>query len=234
MFENILLSAFLMGFLGSSHCMAMCGGIVGVLSQHDACMPKPHQGTLGVVLTYNTGRIASYCCIGLLTGYIGYIGVALFEKDSAMLFSRIFTSVFMLSFGFYLLGWPSFLPFLEKKGQAIWRLISPLTGKLLPIRSLKQSLLLGVIWGWLPCGLVYSAVALSLSTTRPMYGALTMLFFGLGTLPALLMMGLASHKLTQLKQSPYVRRVAGGIIIILALLNLFSIGLLPSTLHAGH
>jgi len=101
----------------------------------------------------------------------------------------------------------------------------------LPVRSLKQSLLLGAVWGWLPCGLVYSAVALSLSTTHPLYGALTMLFFGLGTLPALLMMGLASHKLTQLKQSPYVRQVAGGVIIFLALLNLFSVGLLP---HAGH
>lgn len=235
MLETLLISAFLMGFLGSSHCVAMCGGIVGVLSQrgHSSC-PQLSKSTLAVVLTYNIGRISSYCLIGFLTGALGYVGATVLEAGQAIFVARLLTSIFMLSFGFYLMGWPSFLPFLEKKGQRIWAIMSPYTKGLLPIKSLKQSVLLGFIWGWLPCGLVYSAVALSLSTTQPMYGFLTMLAFGLGTLPALLLMGVASDKLTALKSSKMLRQLAGAIIIMLAVYNGLLIDVFPQMLHAGH
>lgn len=230
--DGILLSAFLMGFLGSTHCIAMCSGIVGVLSQRG--MPQLEEGgvrNIGFVLSYNAGRIVSYGCIGLLAGLLGSLGFSLIDRELALMFSRILTSLFMLSFSFYLWGLPNFLPFLEKKGLVIWALISPYTRRFLPIRSLKQSLFLGLIWGWLPCGLVYSAVVLSFSSTQALYGALTMLFFGLGTLPAMLFMGLASDKLNQLKGSEAMRRISGVVIFVLAGIHLFSIDLLG---HAGH
>ena len=235
MVENIFISAFLMGLLGSTHCVAMCSGIVGILSQRSSSPVPDFSGkTVGVVLTYNAGRIASYCCIGVLAGLIGQLGFGLFEPETTLFYSRLLTSIFMASFAVYLMGWPSFLPYLEKKGQHIWRLISPLTRKFIPIRSLTQSFLLGLLWGWLPCGLVYSAVALSLSTTEAVNGAITMLSFGLGTLPALLLMGLASQKLTQLKKSTRIRQVAAAIVLVLAIMHLFSIGIFPHSGHAGH
>ena len=235
MVENIFISAFLMGLLGSTHCVAMCGGIVGMLSQQCGDVtPGVRNKTLGMVLTYNGGRIASYCLIGVLAGFIGQLGFGFFNPSTALLYSRLLTSFFMASFAFYLLGWPSFLPFLEKKGQAVWRLVSPITSKLIPARSLSQSFSLGLVWGWLPCGLVYSAVALSLSTTKIVYGAVTMLSFGLGTLPALLLIGLASQKLTRLKQSTALRQVAALIVFSLAVMHLLAIGILPHSIHAGH
>jgi len=235
MVENIFISAFLMGFLGSTHCIAMCGGIVGVLSQNSNAPLHAVRGkNIGVVLTYNAGRIVSYCCIGVLAGVVGQLGFGFFDSTTTLFYSRLLTSIFMASFALYLMGWPSFLPFLEKKGQSVWRLISPMTSKLIPIRSLFHSFSLGLVWGWLPCGLVYSAVVLSLSTTEAVNGAITMLSFGLGTLPALLFMGLASQKLTQLKQSTKIRQVAAVIVFLLAVMHLFSIGILPHSMHAGH
>ncbi len=235
MVENIFISAFLMGLLGSTHCVAMCSGIVGVLSQKASNPVPAFSGKIvGVVLTYNAGRIGSYCCIGVLAGFVGEFGFGFLDSETTLFYSRLLTSIFMASFAVYLMGWPSFLPYLEKKGQSIWRLISPLTRKLIPIRSLPQSFLLGLIWGWLPCGLVYSAVALSLSTTKAAYGAITMLSFGLGTLPALLLMGLASQKLTHLKKSTKIRQIAAAIVFVLAIMHLFSIGILPHSTHAGH
>jgi len=81
---------------------------------------------------------------------------------------------------------------------------------------------------------VYSAVALSLSTTKPLYGAITMLSFGMGTLPALLLIGLASHKLTRFKQSTKIRQVAALMVFSLAVMHLFSIGMPLHSVHTEH
>jgi len=226
LFDSTFFIAFTVGFLGSTHCMPMCGGIVGILSQQGDSKPK----NLSNSLAYNTGRILSYSFIGLLAGLIGQLTLSPIGTESLIIISRLLTSVFMLSFGFYLLGWLNFLSHLERAGQGIWKRVSPLSRKVLPIRNKRSAFILGLIWGWLPCGLVYSALAWSLASANPVNGALIMLCFGLGTLPMLLSMGVASEKLLARRRSATVRRIAGGLIIAFALINLLS----PSVQHLHH
>jgi len=224
--DSTYIVAFSIGFLGSSHCAAMCGGIVGILSQQSGSKPQ----NINNSFAYNAGRILSYSFIGLLAGLVGQLALSPVDTNSITLVSRILTSLFMLAFGFHLLGWLNFLHRLEHAGQHIWKHISPMSRKLLPIRNQRSAFYLGLVWGWLPCGLVYSALAWSLASAQAINGALIMLCFGLGTLPMLLTMGIASEKLTRLKRSTTVRRIAGGIIILFALVNLLS----PAATHHLH
>jgi len=223
-FESTLLIAFTIGFLGSTHCGPMCGGIVGILSQ------QPHGSkpqAISSSLSYNAGRILTYGFIGLVAGFIGQLSLAPIETESLTLIARILSSVFMLAFGFYLLGWLNFLSHLERVGQHIWKHISPLSRRVLPIQNKRGAFYLGLIWGWLPCGLVYSTLAWSLTSANPISGALIMLCFGLGTLPMLLTIGLASKKLLSLSRSTVIRRIAGSLICIFSLANLLT----PAGLH---
>lgn len=215
--ESTYFIAFTFGFLGSTHCAPMCGGIVGVLSQQTN--HAPHQA-ITKTLSYNAGRILSYSFIGLIAGAISQAALSPFDMQAMMLFSKYLTSLFMLAFGFYLFGWLNFLSYLEQLGQRLWKRISPLGRQLLPIQNKRGAFFLGLIWGWLPCGLVYSALAWSLASAHPLSGALIMLYFGLGTLPMLLTMGVASEKLLHIRNSPIIRRIAGGVIIIFALIKL--------------
>jgi len=218
--ESAFFTAFVIGFLGSAHCVPMCGGIVGILSQQ-ADNAKHH--AVDKTLAYNTGRILSYSFIGLLAGGFSQLALLPLDTQSLLIFSRVFTAIFMFAFGFYLLGKLNFISHLEKLGQRLWKHISPLSRSLLPIKNKKSAFYLGLIWGWLPCGLVYSAVAWSLASASFINGALIMLCFGLGTLPMLLTMGFASEKLTRLKNSTTTRRVAGVLIIAFAIGHLFSL-----------
>ena len=215
--ESTYFIAFIFGFLGSTHCVPMCGGIVGILSQQTNSSP---QQAITKTLSYNAGRLFSYSFIGLLAGGISQAALSPLDSKSLMQFSHILTSVFMLAFGFYLLGWLNFLSYLERLGQRLWKHISPLGRRLLPIQNKRSAFFLGIIWGWLPCGLVYSALAWSLASADPLIGAFIMLCFGLGTLPMLLVMGIASEKLIQFRSSVIIRRSAGGLIIAFALFSL--------------
>ena len=217
--ESTYLIAFIFGLLGSTHCVPMCGGIVGILSQQTN--HSTHQA-ITKTLSYNVGRILSYSFIGLLAGGISQAAFSPMDTASLMLFSKYLTSIFMLAFGFYLLGWLNFLSYLERFGQRLWKHVSPLSRQLLPIQNKRDAFFLGIIWGWLPCGLVYSALAWSLASTHPISGAIIMLCFGLGTLPMLMTMGFASEKLTQFTRSLLIRRSIGGLIIIFALFKLIN------------
>lgn len=217
--ESAYFIAFVFGFLGSTHCVPMCGGIVGVLSQQTN--HSPHQAVTKT-LSYNAGRILSYSFIGLLAGAISQAAFSPVDTGVFILFSKYLASIFMLAFGFYLFGWLNFLSYLERLGQRLWKRISPLSRQLLPIQNKRDAFFLGIIWGWLPCGLVYSALAWSLASAHPLSGALIMLCFGLGTLPMLLAMGVTSEKLLQLRNSLIVRRTAGSLIIVFALFKLIS------------
>ena len=209
----------------------MCGGIVGILSSENANTPKQAAHGLANSLSYNAGRILSYSFIGLLAGAIGQWALSPLDTEVLVYFSRLLTAFFMLAFGFYLLGWLTILAFLERVGHRLWKHISPLSRRVLPLQNKRSAFYLGLIWGWLPCGLVYSALAWSLASANAVNGALIMLSFGLGTLPMLLAMGVASKKLVELRNSLAIRRLAGGLIIGFALINLIA----PSSLqHALH
>lgn len=214
MTESAWITAFLLGFFGSVHCVPMCGGIVGILAQASGQTRTRAQAAIS--LAYNSGRITSYTCMGLIVGTLGQLLAQSFDPHTLLPVSRWITAGFMIAFGLYLIGWTNILSVLEKMGHRLWKRIEPLGKRLLPINTPFKAYRFGLVWGWLPCGLVYSTLAWALTSGDGINGGLLMLSFGLGTLPMLLAMGLASSKLGAIQRSAVSRRIAGALIIAFA------------------
>lgn len=204
----LLVSALILGLLGGGHCLGMCGGLMGALTL--AIPPEQRSQRLQLLLAYNLGRIFSYALAGLLLGLAGW---AVGNSPAAMLL-RVAAGVLLICMGLYLAGWWSGLTRIEAVGRHLWRHLQPLTRRLMPITSIPRALLLGAIWGWLPCGLVYSSLLWAASQGSALESSLLMLTFGLGTLPVLLATGMAAERLSGLLRRRGVR-IAGGVLVML-------------------
>lgn len=200
------LAYFLVGLLGGTHCVGMCGGIVGALS-----MGAPARWS--ILFAYNSGRILSYAAAGAIAGALGAASLGLEGQVPARLILYFFANLMLVALGFYLLGVTRALAFTEQAGQKLWRLIQPMTKRFLPVRRVSQAFPLGLLWGWLPCGLVYSTLASSLSAGSAGRGALIMLAFGLGTLPNLLLAGIVLARLNEFVRRPVVRMSSGLLVL---------------------
>jgi hypothetical protein len=211
-----LISAFVVGLLGGVHCVGMCGGIVGALS-----FGLPAQRNLPIMLAYNLGRIGSYTFAGALMGALGFYFSGLLPVQTAQRVLLSFAGLFLILMGLYLAGWWNGLSRLERAGGVLWRRLEPLGRGLLPVRSVRHGFLLGLLWGWLPCGLVYSALVWTVSAGGAVEGAMLMLAFGLGTLPNLLLMGVAAAQLSRWVRQPAVRVAAGCLVMVFGALLLF-------------
>ena len=201
------LTAFLLGLFGSIHCMGMCGGIVGALSVN-----TQHAKPMALQLSYHLGRITTYGVIGLIAGFLG-----LWLSTSHALAGEILRSLsgaILILMGLYVLGSTNTLLWLEKGGSKLWRYVQPLSKYVLPVRSVKQALGLGLIWGLLPCGLVYSTLSWALVSANPLHSATLMMAFGLGNIPALLSFAAFTSQLNHFKRHWLVKLVLGGTIII--------------------
>lgn len=220
--EASFVAAFLVGLLGGVHCVGMCGGIVGALclGLDNVQNKTPQQNfikSFPFLLSYNAGRISSYTIAGVLMGGIGWLGSHLFTLYSIQQTLELIAATFMLALGLYIAGWWKGLASLERLGgNIIWKRLEPLGRRFMPVRSYTHAFLLGIVWGWLPCGLVYSVVIWTISTQSPIEGGLLMLSFGLGTLPNLLLMGVFASTLNQFIQQRWVRQVAGIMIMSFA------------------
>lgn len=205
MMESPPFALFLVGLLGAGHCVGMCGGIVGALTFSAPAGTK----AVGVQLAYNVGRLASYVAMGAMAGAVGgFVG-------GLLLWQRLLQAVaalMLVAMGLYLLGATTTLAWLEKAGGRIWQRIQPLTQRFLPVRGIAQALPLGLLWGWLPCGLVYSALATALASGSAGRGAMAMLAFGLGTLPNLLLAGLVLLRFRAFVQNRSFR-VASALVV---------------------
>jgi uncharacterized protein len=204
----LLLSALILGLLGGGHCLGMCGGLMSALTL--AIPAEQRAQRFRLLLAYNLGRIFSYAAAGLLLGLAGW---ALSNSPAAMLL-RIVAALLLIAMGLYLGGWWSGLTRIEALGRGLWRYIQPLTRRFMPVTSLPRALILGGLWGWLPCGLVYSTLLWASSQGNALDSAALMLAFGLGTLPVLLATGMAAERLSALLRERGVR-MAGGILVIL-------------------
>ncbi|MEN4829570.1 MULTISPECIES: sulfite exporter TauE/SafE family protein [unclassified Pseudomonas] len=204
----LLGSALVLGLLGGGHCLGMCGGLMGALTL--AIPPEQRGRRARLLLAYNLGRILSYACAGLLLGLAGW-AVA---SSPAALALRVVAALLLIAMGLYLAGWWSGLTRIEALGRGLWRHIQPMASRLLPVSSLPRALLLGALWGWLPCGLVYSTLLWAASQGNAGYSAALMLAFGLGTWPVLLATGLAAEQVNSLLRRRSVR-MAGGLLVIL-------------------
>ena len=200
------LALFLVGLLGGTHCVGMCGGIVGALS-----MGAPARWSMH--LAYNGGRILSYSAAGAIAGALGAASMGLEGQVPARLILYFVANLMLVALGLYLLGVTRALAFTERAGQTLWRHLQPLTRRFLPARSIAQAFPLGLLWGWLPCGLVYSALASSLTAGSAGRGGLMMLAFGLGTLPNLLLAGIVLARLNEFVRRPVVRTLSGLLVL---------------------
>jgi sulfite exporter TauE/SafE len=211
-----LLAAFLVGLLGGGHCAGMCGGIVGAVS-----MTLPgDRPRMPFLLSYNFGRVSSYVLAGLIAGALGSSSLFLQQVLPMEKMLYALANLMLILLGLYLAGIWRVLAMLEMLGSKLWQRIQPLSSSLLPVRSARQSFMLGMLWGWLPCGLVYSVLVAALACASPLQGSMLMAAFGLGTLPALLAMGMAAVQLKQVLQNLWFRRVSGLMIAGFGLLGL--------------
>jgi len=224
-----LLGGLGVGLLGSTHCIAMCGGIAGALS---VALPPARRTPSSLLVRhacYGLGRVTSYGIAGALAGSAGLVLAGLIGPMGTALL-RALAAAFLVALGLYLGGWWPALTFLERQGARVWRRLAPLASRLRPGDSLPAALALGMLWGWLPCGLVYSALALAAATGEPLRGGLVMVGFGLGTLPATIGAGVLADRLAGIGRTLTSRRVAGALVVLFGLWTLAGSGVFG---HAG-
>ncbi|CAH0525981.1 sulfite exporter TauE/SafE family protein [Vibrio hippocampi] len=205
-----LVGAFTIGLLGAGHCIGMCGGIASLLTLNRA-------RSWFIVINYNVGRLLSYALFGAVIGGAVTTIAHLADFNQLLAVLRLFSALVMVALAAYIGRWWNALIYVEKAGQGVWKRISPIAKRLLPIQHPIHAIPFGFIWGWLPCGLVYSALTWSAVSGSATNGALLMLAFGLGTLPAMLLVGNAATKLKALQTSPTFRNIAAFSILIYAL-----------------
>src|SRR5450759_1138690 len=222
MFEPTVIAAagagLFAGAMGGAHCAAMCGGIAGAISIRPVSVSSgpaaqqesaPRASPLARNLAFNAGRIASYTFAGALAGSIS--SAAFVMHDTMVLRQLLFAvaNLMLIALGLYLAGLWHGITALERGGAVLWRRIQPLAAGLLRSTSIRHTLALGALWGWIPCGLVYSMLVTALASGSAANGALIMLAFGIGTLPNLLALGWAAGHAGKYLRNPALRITAG-------------------------
>ena len=231
--ESGFFAVFLVGLLGGVHCAGMCGGIVSALTLQ---MPgkSSERGPVWLIhLSYNLGRISSYALAGAVMGALGSLGLLLNNALPVQMTLYIGANLMMIALGLYLTGMTGALAFTERAGQWLWRRVQPLTRRFLPVRGPAQAFPLGMLWGWLPCGLVYSVLAMALLTGSAERGAATLMVFGLGTLPNLMLAGLLLARFRGVVQGRALRLGSGLLVLAFGVWGLINATTLGGKLWQG-
>ncbi|MDP2824085.1 MAG: sulfite exporter TauE/SafE family protein [Sulfuritalea sp.] len=231
--DSGFLAVFLIGLLGGVHCAGMCGGIVSALTLQMPGKPGAAGPAWTIHLAYNLGRIGSYALAGALMGALGSLGLLLNNALPVQLTLYIAANLMMIALGLYLTGITGALAFTERAGQWLWRRIQPATKRFLPVRGPAQAFPLGLLWGWLPCGLVYSVLAMALLTGSALRGAATLLAFGLGTLPNLMLAGLLLARFRSVIQGRALRLGSGLLVLGFGVYGLVNAATLGGKLWQG-
>jgi sulfite exporter TauE/SafE len=211
-----LTAALLAGLLGSTHCVGMCAGISGLFAVNASIATVRQQ--LPFAFTYNIGRVLTYALLGIIVGSFGSVIV---KASPAMAGSiRVLSGVIIILVGLKIAIDLRVLNPIERMGGTLWARIAPLAQSLVPVTSLPRALGLGIVWGWLPCGLVYSVLLIAATSGKSTDGALIMVAFGIGTMPAMLMTGLGAAQLAQLLRRKGARVGLGSLVVLLGLLTI--------------
>ena len=225
----ILGAAVLTGFLGGVHCAGMCGGIVTALVGQTAGNARPWL----IHLAYNAGRIASYALAGAAVGAVGSLGLLLDGWLPVQVFVYVAANLLLIALGLYLAGIRSPITRLEHLGAGLWRRIQPHTRRFLPADSAPKALALGMLWGWLPCGLVYTVLFTALLSGSALNGAILMLAFGLGTLPNLMAAAVLLQRSRSLLTSRFARIVSGAIVMAFGVYGIAHAASLGTQIRSG-
>ena len=221
-------SAYLIGLMGSTHCLSMCGGISASLSMALPVGAGYRRRQTFMLLAFNGGRIASYVVIAALVALLSTSAADQYSSVGPVL--RTLAGILLILMGLSMGQWWQGIRYVERLGAPVWQRVSPLTRRVMPVDRTWKALALGSLWGWLPCGLVYST--LGWAALQPSVGsaAMTMLFFGLGTLPSMLATGYAAGWINRLKRNARFRQLAG---LLLISFGLWTLPLMSFT-HSGH
>jgi sulfite exporter TauE/SafE len=233
-------AAFVAGISGSAHCFAMCGGLAGALGMRARTLGQSPQRSLVFALLTQIGRIASYAVVGGIAGATGGALSQIMNWVHVAAWLRVFAGMLLLliavriAFGLNAFAW------LESIGAKLWaRYLArvaplhssgPTASTTSSVRSsVAQSLLMGAVWGWLPCGLVYSMVVFAVFAGSAWQGALIMMAFGVGTLPSMLSSSLLASQLARAFKNRSVRLLAAGILAVFGAWTIVS-----ALQHQGH
>lgn len=224
--ETVVLAAFMAGLMGGLHCAAMCGGIVCLLDRNRQG-PARGMARWKYPLAYNAGRVFSYTMAGMLAGGAGQAGLLLRGSVPVQQVFMLAAGLTLCLIALYLAGVSPMMRGLESAGAVLWRQVEPIAKRMLPVDSIPKAMGLGLVWGWLPCGMVYAALLLALSTAHPLQGALVMFAFGLGTLPNMLLMSSLVLRLQQTLKIRGARLVVAGVLAAAGLYGVYH------GMHAG-
>lgn len=211
MIELNFMTALIIGLTGAGHCISMCGGIAAAVTMG---MPNKPQQQWVYLLGYNLGRISAYMVAGLIVSQAVVEVAELAGTSIALISLRIVASIMMVILGLYIGNWWSGLIYIERIGHFLWRYIAPISQLFLPLTSPLKAIPFGFLWGWLPCGLVYSTLTWAAVSGSATDGMVIMFAFGLGTLPAMLAVGAIADKLKSLLKNSYFKRANALFIII--------------------
>ncbi len=233
---ELALAPFLIGLFSTVHCLGMCGGIIGMLTAGTpAALRRQGRGRLLYLMLYNGGRLTSYVLLGALLGLLGQQTFSRLSPEFGHALLQALAGGLLIGIGLFLAGWFPGMARLERLGGPIWQRLEPLAQRILPVDRPSKAVAFGMIWGWFPCGMVYTIAMFSATGGTPLHGAVYMLAFGLGTLPATLGAGLVSVRLAQAAQRLRTRRVIGVVVALMGaytlLLALRGGGLPPIPWH---
>lgn len=220
--------AVAVGLLGGVHCLGMCGGVAASLASGGGRHPA-----WAVRAAYNAGRVGSYALAGAVAGGVGGAGLLLGRVLPVQVAFYVLANLLLVGLGLYLAGWTGIIARIEGPGRWLWARLQPLAGRLLPAHTVGQGLAVGVLWGWLPCGLVYSVLGTALLTGSPAGGAAVMLAFGAGTLPNLLAAGWLLGRGRRWARAPGLRLAAGALVAGFGLAGLARAASLGEALRSG-
>ena len=215
-------TALILGLAGAGHCMGMCGGMA--LALH-----KPGSHPVAFSLTYHSGRLMGY---GLIGGLVGSVAVFVSLAEYTV-YLRVAASLLLIAVGLHTLELWNGVRQLEQLGGLFSRWLQPLLSAFMPPKHLGHALILGSLWGFLPCGLVYSALAWATVTAKgPFDGAFLMMLFGVGTLPAMLGTTLLSQRAAVHFRKRGFRRFMGVTLLLMGCWSLWLTLNLPHHIHS--
>jgi sulfite exporter TauE/SafE len=212
----LLSAALLAGLLGSAHCLGMCAGISGLFAVSSEI--ASFRAQLPFALAYNLGRVCSYAFLGIVVATFG--GVIVKASPGLAGAIRLLSGAIIILVGLKVAFDSRILNIVERMGTTLWSRIAPVAQKLVPVTNVPKAFGLGLVWGWLPCGLVYSVLLIAATSTQPIQGAFVMIVFGLGTLPAMLLTGLGAARVSAFMRRRGTRLGMGLLIIALGVLTI--------------
>lgn len=228
-----IVSALMLGLAGSTHCLGMCGGVNSLMmtpaSTSAISSVKP-----SYVLLFNMGRVLSYGVAGMALGSVSFAIQSL--SPNVALLTRFLAGFILFGMACYVGRWWQGVAVLERYAAYVWRYIQPLSQYLVPVNTSFKAFKLGAVWGWMPCGMVYSALSWAVLSSDPIKAGLLMLVFGIGTLPAMLGAGVFAQSVARVSRNPIARHVAALMLLAFAVWTIISALIVDSssTLHHHH